>query len=148
MGTHWELGERNENLMGTLKWNVVGTHWEPGEKIPPLPRPPNLKGKKARHLECMLGPSHWLHEISLPKRVRHLFWPGLIPLAKNTLPGLYLCTLFIGPCPPQGQGLYSVGSNFWKFYLIRTGFTLGEPVSLVKVFRLFRLEQIVLVLRM
>jgi len=27
------------------------------------------------------------------------------------------------------------------FYLIRTGFTLGEPVSLVKVFRLFRLEQ-------
>jgi hypothetical protein len=34
----------------------------------------------------MLGPSHWLHEISLPKRVPHHFWPGLIPLAKNTLP--------------------------------------------------------------
>jgi hypothetical protein len=32
--------------------------------------------------------------------------------------------------------------NFWKFYLIRTGFILGEPVSLVKVFRLFRLELI------
>jgi len=45
-----------------------------------------LKGKKARHLECLLGPSHWLHEISLPKRVHHHFWPGLIPLAKNTLP--------------------------------------------------------------
>jgi len=36
---------------------------------------------------------------------------------------------------------YSIGSNFWKFYLIKTSFTLGEPVSLVKVFRLFRLEQ-------
>jgi len=40
--------------------------------------PPNLKGKKARHLDGMLGPSHWLlHEISLPKRVSHHFWPGL-----------------------------------------------------------------------
>jgi len=49
----------------------------------PLP-PQNLKGKEARDLECMLGPSHWLHEISLPKRVHHHFWRGLIPLAKNT----------------------------------------------------------------
>ncbi len=48
--------------------------------------------------------------------------------------------LFIGPWD------YHIGPNFWKFYLIRTGFTLGEPVSLVKVFRLFRLERIVLVL--
>jgi len=54
----------------------------------PLLPPPkkNLKGKKARHLEGMLEPSHWLHEISLPKRVCHHFRPGLIPLAKNTLP--------------------------------------------------------------
>jgi hypothetical protein len=49
--------------------------------------------------------------------------------------------LFVGSCP------CSIGSNFWKFYLIRTSFTLGEPVSLVKVFRLFRLEWIVLVFR-
>jgi hypothetical protein len=34
----------------------------------------------------MLGPSHWLHEISLPKRLGHHFWPGLTALAKNTLP--------------------------------------------------------------
>ncbi len=47
--------------------------------------PQNLEGKSARHLECMLGPSHWLHEIYLQKRVPHHFWPGLIPLAKNTL---------------------------------------------------------------
>jgi hypothetical protein len=38
-------------------------------------------------------------------------------------------------------------SNFWKFFLIRTSFTLGEPVSLVKVFRLFRVECIFLVFR-
>jgi hypothetical protein len=44
----------------------------------------NIKGKKERHLECMLGPSHWLHEISLLKRLGHHFWPGLTALAKNT----------------------------------------------------------------
>jgi hypothetical protein len=37
--------------------------------------------------------------------------------------------------------------NFWKFYLMRTDFTLDEPFSLVKVFRLFRLELIFLVFR-
>jgi len=37
---------------------------------------------------------------------------------------------------------YCIGFNFWKFYLIRTSFTLGEPVCLVKVFRLFRLKRI------
>jgi hypothetical protein len=36
---------------------------------------------------------------------------------------------------------HCIGSNFWKFYLIKTGFTLCELVSLVKVFRLFKLEQ-------
>jgi hypothetical protein len=30
--------------------------------------------------------------------------------------------------------------DIWKFYLIRTGFTLGELVSLVKVFRVFRMD--------
>jgi hypothetical protein len=79
MGTHWEL-----------KRNIVG--WEPGEnekKSTPhrSPKNLNLKGKKARHLECMLGSSNnWVHEISLPKRVHYHFWHGLIiPLAKNTL---------------------------------------------------------------
>ncbi len=42
---------------------------------------------------------------------------------------------------------YCIGSNFWEFYLIRTGFTLSEPVSLVKMFRLVRLERILLVFR-
>jgi hypothetical protein len=32
----------------------------------------------------MFGPSHWLHEIFLPKRLHHHFWHGLTPLAKNT----------------------------------------------------------------
>ncbi len=36
---------------------------------------------------------------------------------------------------------YRIGSNFWRFYLIKTSFTLGEPVFLVKVFGLFRLER-------
>jgi hypothetical protein len=48
--------------------------------------------------------------------------------------------LLLGPAP-TGTRDYRFRSNFWKFYLIKTGFTLGEPVSLVKVFRLFILEQ-------
>jgi hypothetical protein len=43
---------------------------------------------------------------------------------------------------------YCIGSNFWKFYLIKTSFILDEPVSLVKVFGLFRLAWIVLVFRL
>jgi hypothetical protein len=39
----------------------------------------------------------------------------------------------LGPAPARDKD-YCIGSNFWKFYLIRTNFTLGEPVSLVKVF--------------
>ncbi len=75
LGTHWEL-ERN----------IVQTHWEVGknEKKSLFPPPQNIKGKKTRHLECMLGPSHWLHEIPLPKRLHHHFWHGLMPFAKNT----------------------------------------------------------------
>jgi hypothetical protein len=65
---HWEL-----------KGHILRTHREQGGKKF-LPPHPNLKSKKkARHIECMLGPSHWLHEISLPRRVCHYFWPGLMP---------------------------------------------------------------------
>ncbi len=47
----------------------------------------------------------------------------------------------VGPCPHRDRD-YHIQSNFWKFYLIRTSFTLGELVSFMKVFRLFRLERI------
>ncbi len=33
-----------------------------------------------------------------------------------------------------------IGSNFCKFYLIKTGFTLNEQVYLMKMFRLFKLK--------
>ncbi len=50
-------------------------------------------------------------------------------------------SIFVGPCPHKDRDDH-IGSNIGKFYLIRIGFTLDEPVSLVKVFRLFRLERI------
>jgi len=53
---------------------------------------------------------------------------------------------FVGPCPHRNKD-YRIGSNIWKFYLIEIGFTLGELVSLVKMFRLFRLEQMFLVFK-
>jgi hypothetical protein len=82
------VGEKIGNALGNLKEHSVNTlgSREKLKKIflPPPPPPQNIKGKKTRHLECMLGPSHWLHEISLSKRLHHHFWHGLMPLAKNT----------------------------------------------------------------
>jgi len=69
--------------------NTLGIREFFKRKNPSTPPPKNLKGKKARHL----GPSHWLHEISR-KRVRHHFSPGLISLAKNTLPVPCLGTFY------------------------------------------------------
>jgi hypothetical protein len=48
------------------------------------------------------------------------------------------------PCwalPPRDRD-YRIGSNFCKFYLIRTNFTLGEQVYLLEVFKLFKLKWI------
>jgi hypothetical protein len=56
-------------------------------------------------------------------------------------------TVLVGHCPWGGDKDYHIGSSFRKFYLIRIDFTLGEPASLVKVFRLFRLERSFLVFR-
>jgi hypothetical protein len=47
---------------------------------------------------------------------------------------------FVGPYSHKDKD-YCIQSNFWKFYLIKTGFTLGESVYLVKMFKLFKLEQ-------
>jgi hypothetical protein len=55
--------ELNGNLKGTY-----GNTLETREKWKKILPPTSLKGKKTRHLDCMLGPSHGLHEISLPKR--------------------------------------------------------------------------------
>ncbi len=71
LGTWRELSENTFGNQGKMKKN-----------------PPTPQLEKARHVGCMLGPSHWLHEISLSKRVCHHFWPELIPLAKNNLPPL------------------------------------------------------------
>jgi hypothetical protein len=93
-GTHWKLGEHIENLIKThweLKGNIVGTHWEPGknEKKKKIlyPSPHKLKGKKARHLECMLGPSHRLQKnVSSQKSLSPFLAWAICPLQKNTLP--------------------------------------------------------------
>jgi hypothetical protein len=95
VGTHWEL-----------KGNTVGTHCElrKNEKkilTPPPPPPQTYKENKIETLWLHLGPSHWLHEISLPKRVHHHFWPGLItPCNKHPIPIEWFGT-----------------SKFWGFFI-------------------------------
>jgi len=71
LGTHWELERNIVRTNWELERSIVRTNWEPGTNEKKSFIPPYLKGKKARHLKCMLGPFHWLHEISLPKRVCH-----------------------------------------------------------------------------
>jgi hypothetical protein len=66
-----ELSENTFGNQGKMKKNPLTTQLE-----------------KARHLGCMLGPSHWLHEKSLFLKSLSPFWPRLIPLAKNNLPPL------------------------------------------------------------
>jgi hypothetical protein len=75
-----------------------------------------------------IPPSHGIHGMGLAT-VAHRIWA------------------VIGPCPHRDRD-YGIGSNFWKFYLIKTSFILVELVFFVKVFRLFRLAWIVLVFRL
>jgi hypothetical protein len=51
----------------------------------------------------------------------------------------------LGPAP---AGTGTIGFNFWKLYLIRTNFTLDEPIFLVKLFKPFKLEWIFLMFRL
>jgi len=79
------VGKYIENFVNILLnrlGNLKGTQWEPGKNEKILPSQTKLK-KKKEALECMLGPSHWLHEISLPKEFIIIFWAGLIPPCKE-----------------------------------------------------------------
>jgi hypothetical protein len=69
-GTNWEP-------IGNLEGEHVGNKGKK-KKNPPSPTQ-NLKEKKSKHFECMLGLPHWLHEIFISKTIGHHFWPGLIP---------------------------------------------------------------------
>jgi hypothetical protein len=66
-GTYWEPNGNPLRTWRELSENTFGNQGKM-KKNPPTPQL-----EKARHLGCMLGPSHGLHEISLHKRVRHLF---------------------------------------------------------------------------
>ncbi len=55
------------------------------------------------------------------------------------LEGEEILSLVCWARPHRDKG-YHIGSNFSKFYLIKTGFTLSEHVYLMKMFRLFKLK--------
>ncbi len=55
----------------------------------------------------------------------------------------YFIVNIIGSCPHMDRDC-CIASKFCKFYLIRIGFTLGELVYLVEMFRPFRLKHVLL----
>jgi hypothetical protein len=67
-------------------WTCWGTHWEPkkNEKksSPPSSSSQNLKGRKARDLECRLEPSIGCMKFLFPKEFVTIFGLGYLP--KNT----------------------------------------------------------------
>jgi len=60
------IGNTLEEHIGKLK----GTCWKNPTQ--------NFKGKKSRHLGCMLQPTHWLHLFLISKTIGHHFWPRLM----------------------------------------------------------------------
>jgi len=142
-GTKWgAIGnifwEYIENLRKILRacW---GTQWKHSGKTSGTPKiqkkrkPPS--GKNRASWVHAASP-HWLRRISTPECVRHCFCPRLMARAWS-----YVSGAFVGPSPQRDRD-YRIGSNFSMFYLIRTSFILGELISLVKLFRLFTLEWI------
>jgi hypothetical protein len=54
----------------------VGTNQDPGENEKNRSPPPDLKGKNARHVECMLGPSIGCMKFLFPKEFLTIFGLG------------------------------------------------------------------------
>jgi hypothetical protein len=147
-GTKWGpigniLGVYIENLRNILRacW---GTQWKHSEKTSGTPKIQKEReapsGKNWASWVHAASP-HWPSRISTPECVCQCFCPRLMARAWSCVSGA-----FVWPCPCRDRD-YHNRSNFWKFYLIRTSFILGEPVSLVKLFTLFRLERTFLVFR-
>jgi hypothetical protein len=95
------------------------------------------------HLDDIILTSLAIHKLGMFAYAVHKMWNSLSFARNQNVEDLF-CFWFVYWALPWD---YLIGSNFWKFYLIKTGFILGELVSLVKVFRLFRLERIFLVFR-
>jgi hypothetical protein len=78
-GTHWEIREHIENLLGTWKEHVENKGKMKKKILLPPPPTQNLKEKTLRHFECMLSLPIGCMKLLCSKTVRHYFWPGLIP---------------------------------------------------------------------
>jgi hypothetical protein len=66
-----------------------GTHWEPKKNEKKSSRPfrpssQNLKGRKARHLECTLGPSIGCMKFLFPTEFVTIFGLGYLPKDTHT----------------------------------------------------------------
>ncbi len=75
----------------------------------------------------------------------HTWFLVLVLISKELRNALEAQQVFFGHvcwALPHRARNYRIESNFWKFYLIKIGFKLHEPVSLVIVFRPFKLEWI------
>jgi hypothetical protein len=67
----------------------------------------------------------WRRSGKIKKRMKLKFFLNLTPVWANSGFWCLRFPYFIGRCPRR-DSVYRIGSNFWKFYLIRTGFTWRE----------------------
>jgi len=144
-GTNWgAIGNSLREYIENLR-NILRTCWEHNG---------NIVGKREEHQKSKKEKTsftgkNWAPWCMLHNLIGWAEFPHLNVFA--TVFALWLkararsCVsdAFVGPCPHRDRD-YCIRSNFSKFYLIRTSFIWGEPVSLVKLFRLFRLERIFL----
>ncbi len=133
LGTSWEtywgtLWEHDGNTLGRREKKL---------KIPlslTCPHSPYVHKKKTG-LFLSAEPSHWLHEISLFKTVRHHLSPGLIPIPKSwgTFPSVTSpihLTYSLDEVPPkfnfvglayQGKGIvfrFNIEYNSLRYFLM------------------------------
>jgi hypothetical protein len=142
-GTNWgAIGNILREYIENLR-NILRTCWEQNGNIVGK-RQEHQKSKKRENLP---QGKNWAPGCMLHHLIGWAQFPDLNVFVTVFAPRLMARTwscvagAFVGHFPHRDREFH-IGSNFWKFYLIRTSFIYGEPVSLVKRFRLFRLERI------
>jgi hypothetical protein len=123
-GTNWgAIGNILREYIENLR-NILSTCWEHNVGK----RQEHQKSKKRENL---LQGKNWATWYMLHHLIGWAECPQLnvfaTVFALRLMARAWSCVsgAFVGPCPRRDRE-YRIGSNFWKFYIIRTSFILGD----------------------